>query len=390
MLEELQICPTGSNVVYDVNPGHLDTDFSIVHFFVNNTPDDVTILNRHNVPVTVYRQSGGYCTGKHLVIRTLYQFTSKQRIIMTINAIDQISSRYKLNEDLKHVREVLTQCFKNNPNLNAATVTVERRISTTLIKDSGSVYSPDTDFLISYGQNNFDRPHPFSIDGQLVNTHAQLIQHDSTVGLNIQVVDNEQSATFRYAYICKQLVKLNPQKDPTRQSGIYVTRHYVEDGEQIANTEAYTFEEAEEKVGVFKNIDLAISGGNPEHITKATLLESEARLATLRADNVRLEEHVKTTNLEHQREISRLKHEREIEAAEAKTKQLRLETALEEQRRINDLAKEKRVDKRLEREDNYEERSYQRKDTHELIKYLPAIAIGIIAGIAIAFKKSNG
>jgi hypothetical protein len=100
-------------------------------------------------------------------------------------------------------------------------------------------------------------------------------------------------------------------------------------------------------------------------------------------------------NLEHQIQVEKaeLARERQQHEKEMLDKEKALKEAEEARDRnarvIDEMRSEQEHRQKLERErvkDYYEDRSYERKDSNETLKFLPTLILGIGAAVAAVFK----
>lgn len=360
---------------FDTNSGEHLTDFRVSQFYINNTNEDVTVVLRNNLPITVEKNSGGYQSSKWFVIRTIYHFNRKQKIINTVNNINEYQKVYgKKQEDLEIIRQSLVHAFDDNPNVNITSVIIDFKIDISLIKDKGVIYSPDTDTLLVFRGLDLNYPHPFSNEGQAINEYHELVKERRTSGIFVELIDNENNINNRYMYVANQLLEIPVQKDKNKKSGVYFTKAVHDRFNDIHLTpEFFEFDKAVDYIGLFKTKEEAISGGNPELITKTELAKLE-------------------------KELAEAKHIQGIEQIEIKRKLAQSDTELENIKRENARLKEEIEIKKSMRTDNfeersnrrsdyYEERSYGRKDSTEFLKMAAVALTTAIGMLAILSKK---
>ena len=136
----------------------------------------------------------------------------------------------------------------------------------------------------------------------------------------------------------------------------------------------YGFEEAQEILGIYKSKEEAVNAGDLK-------LARREELARLEHDNSVIKQEYLNLKTTLDAEISKREHESKLQLLEA-------------QRTIDKLTREKqevehfREMERTVRKEAYENRSLERKDVSEIIKFLPFVIMTIGALIA-AFNKSS-
>ena len=136
----------------------------------------------------------------------------------------------------------------------------------------------------------------------------------------------------------------------------------------------------EAQIKTYKSFEEAETFGNLALLTKH---QAESELEKLKHNNTIVETTLKGDVAKHKAETERLAHELEVTGSSLKQKEIEHKKQLE--LLSNQLDREKHAFElqSLQRKSYYEDRSYDRKDSSELIKFLPMI---LGAGLVLLFK----
>jgi len=199
-----------------------------------------------------------------------------------------------------------------------------------------------------------------------MNEYRELIKEKKVSGIFLELIDNENNIKSRYIYVAKQLLEIPVRKDPNRPSGVYFTKAaYDRVNDVHINPEFYSYEDSEKELGLYKTKEEANTGGNPELINKNLLAEKE-------------------------KELVDAKHRLESIVSNNKERINQLETELELKKKETAAIKEEYEEKKIKRTDYYEERSSVRKDSNEIVKFIPAVIAGAVAAFAIISSRKKG
>lgn len=233
----------------------------------------------------------------------------------------------------------------------------------------GSIYISDADIMLTMSDSHDAAPaHPYS-EEQRRYLHGAETNSPSFV-YKLELVDNRQSVTSKYANINGEVFRIDPIKDPLRPDGLYRYCRKPHEAWQhdLQGYETYYKFSDMRQAGVFDTLDEATYAGNAELKKKEELLfaEHQAQMKKYDAEFAKQEAaRIAATQLAAANEH---KHQQDIELLVAK-----------HQESLNAIKEEQR---RLEMKDHYEERGYIRKDSSEFMKHLPVIILG--AGTALA------
>lgn len=342
--------------------------------YINNFPIDVVVVDRNGFRHSVPAQFNG----------SSYKFTIRKEIRVRNESIREVKKYLscidtKFNHDLTIIKQIVLE-KDGFESYNGFSIYLDYSIELEELKqDGGDTYCKPADIIVSL-QNIYNAPaHPFSEDS----IHDHFIPEgagNQTIGspvFKIEMVDNNNQVGNRFVFAFGGLQEIRPKTDLNRDSGVYLTMmepNVLNDKGFTFVQKKYSYEEAKEKLGLYKSREEAASAGD-YHLTRK---EELARL-----------EHA--NNLLKQESIE-LKAKLDKEAA-LRDKELKDQEA-KSQERINKLQAEKdeiehfREMERNQRKEEYDKKSTERKDTSEIIKFLPFVVMTIGALIA-AFHKSS-
>lgn len=331
-------------------PGDNQANFRYVRHFINNSSETIHILHRNNLSVPLRKTLDTNYPNGDLIIRSSWQFHGMNMLADARKSLIATFENLQLKSpELIMINKRLIEACNSNPYAPRVTIVIDRIISARRIKEMGSIYLHDEDIIISSTEEANRILHPYSSEGTTDPSYYDYITKNNLNGFFIELIDNEKNTSSRFIYSGKKLLEIQAVVDSKRKSGVYY-QHAINHpltGVELERNYC-TLDDAEVVVGLFKTRDEALSGGNPEIISKTEFEESKKELA--RAN--------------HELELVR----NESNLTKEKLDRERLERA--------DLYEERKI----RRNDYYDDRSYARKDSNEILK-LASAAVG--AGLAV-------
>lgn len=239
-----------------------------------------------------------------------------------------------------------------------------------IVNEGGTLYLPDLDIVISVRKDNSPVVHPYSYTA----TRYQFMEAETDVnnterfGYSIYIVSNDGMVNDKYVNIGGVVYRVPAAENKKLQDGVYL----CSDAPVTNNASApmprvvqYTFEDAKEKLKLYDSAEEAEKLGDQ-------LVEREKEIKELQ---------VKYRELEHDLKIERMEFEREIEEKKREYERLSLDRQ-EAQARVE---YERNIRAQRDKE-YYETRSLARKDSSEVVKFIPTIITGSIALAVLLFK----
>jgi hypothetical protein len=339
--------------------------------YINNFPVPVTVVWRSGLKFTLQPEPS--LTSADFVARVSITMDSKVKvdIARVLSAVTEESSM-----ELKAMRQAFEAQVKVNT-YGGAKIVLDHSLSLQRLQEmGGTVYYSEHDAVVSILPFDQVPPHPYSPEGmqQQVVAGALGLGNENTFGYVIEIIDNHAKYGDRYLNICNKVYRISPKKDWERQDGIYVVSNYAVEGElgmSGRHMKNYSFEQAEELLGLYRTYEEALNFGDVASGRKLQIAE--------------LEHEVNVGKRQLQEATSR--HQLEMLEKEKQLKEL-LQAHERHNSEVEALRSRQEHELKLERDrlkDFYENRSYERKDQSESLKFLPSLVIGIGA-IFMAIK----
>ena len=358
----------------------------------NSTNENITVIGRDGVPITYPRNSGQSGVNTFSIF-VHWRFNGLDMIGRVINDIHTHTdaypqSRSEMSIIVERLKAICAINTNNRNPLRVAEITLEYIYNAQEITKTGSLYCKATDQCMFRGGYTSEMFHPESPEGKAFSDYSEVSEAKSVAGMFIEVIDNDSQLHERYVFMGKKVLSIPIKKDHDRASGVYYS---TAEGSSLGNihvTPKYcSFAEAETEIGLYPTREQAMTGGNPEMLVKQTLKELERKAEEAKLESSRLKEVHKQSEMKMANEISSLQHTLSVSKIERDREISEREHQLEKLKKDNALLKEQLDAKSAVRSDYYESRSYDRKDSSELIKYIPAVAVALAAGFAYFAKK---
>lgn len=348
--------------------------------FRNLTPFPVVILDRQNIPIVLpAAPAGTSMVPPRVEIRTHYQFFDQRSIQDMGGHITNMNTQLQSFGEERRILLDAINATSNDGIRNSINFTSVRKIPLRDIQVTNLLFDQSSGYVLTLDNRHLTAVHPESIEGKMVGSHEQYVQARPT-GLLIEIVDNEKLIKERFTFASNNVIHIPAICDADRLSGVYITRvRDIGQSVSVVDTEKFSLIEAEVKFGLYRTHEEAQTNGNPELIakhlverTKLELEETKNKASLMEAENRQLETVYKKKFLKLETE-----QKEKIFSLEAKNKKKASEI----------LRLKEQVEKRkLVRDEYFDTRSQERKDTSEMIKFIPAVLIGFI-GAAVLFRK---
>lgn len=348
------------------------SDLRITMDYKNSFPFPVTVVFRDGMSFTVpiTRPEDPECSS--FVIRKTFHLNKS----VTVNA-DSIL--HAAAEEASLEVEALKQAYKNSHfkiiQQNSYEFAVEYHVTRSQFKDNGYALELEEFDLVVYKDLGKNYCHRRSEQGKC----ALFDQDNTTTSLKVEILINDPKRRYgdRFINISGTIYELLAKDISSQEEGVYVTApSTIIDGRLMDDrytTKRYTFEAADKALSLFRTRDEACVVGNIEQERKRILEEAQHNRAM---DKTRLEAEF----IEHKRKLDtdmlNLEHK-------LKTSETHRESLMAELQDSLARAKAMREQDMIKYKDNYEMRSYDRKDSSEVIKWLPVI----LTGAAILFAR---
>lgn len=348
--------------------------------FISYSRHQIVVIDRQNIPVVVPpAPAGTNFSDPRIEVRIHYSFFGVPNIRQLQSNIEMFNNVSKGHgDDRKHLYDAVT-ATNYDPISKHLIVTTIRSIPERDIETARPLFDESSGFVFTIDNQHLHCIHPESPEGKLIGDHTDYVKARPN-GFLIEIVDNENIIKERFTFACNQVLRIPTTVDPLRTSGVWVSE--VRDiGQTVSRTETnrYTFEEAQTKFGLYPTVEEAQTSGNPEMISKVAFQENQRVIESLKQGTEQLRAQYAAEELERKQQFQaielELKHKvtgLENEARERAAEMLKMKDELEK--------------RKLVRDDYYDSRSSDRKDTSELIKFIPAVFLGFIGALVI-FRK---
>lgn len=259
-----------------------------INGFKNTT---VTVINRHGIAIKIPPNppsSGAY--NDKFVIR-------RQIVIDPYNLGAVVASVMRFDPNHNETPDVI-KCFRKHIDERGMPVLINNRFHVNLDtvvrigdfkKHSGTMYSMETDLVLSMLNNHERILHPNSAQG-LLEERMRQENPDENLGkfiYKIELVDNHGIYGKRFIRIAGEVYSINPIRDHVRRSGVYVTRNDPTIGStylsEIRET-FYTVEDAEQELLLFRSYEQAKAEGDVAAQRKKEMADIEHETTRLKME----------------------------------------------------------------------------------------------------------
>lgn len=347
--------------------------------YINRTPIDITVVERnglrHVVPSNMNNGPQVFIIRKEIRIEPQYVPEVKKFLACVDSKNDEL---------VKIKMHVLGD--KTNATYNAVRFFTDHEITLSMLKTGeGTVYCKPSDVVVSSLNVYSCPPHPYSedtISDYVLQNHSP--PKYGSPYFRIELIDSNDGVGNRYMKVFGDMHEVSPVKSVDKPDGVYLTYLVPSLNPDLAFSLArnvYTFQEAEEVLGIFKSKELAENYGDIKQGRKEELAKGEHATTLLKQELIDTKLQHEVDQTEKDRIISDLEYSRKIEEAKLSERIRILEREKVEIEHLRDL--EKNI-----RKDYYENRSYERKDQSEVVKFIPYMIMGIGAIIVAIMKLS--
>ena len=341
------------NAVNEIYTGATE-EFSVAITYRNESDQPLYVVDRANLPILVHPENIKRSPGVFTIFKT-FTFTGRRAITDAKVAIASSISQYiDTASGLNAIYQELEASTTVNNAQSFTRVVISHQVN---IKESlvgGEVYLSDIDILITDVTHVLDRPHPYSEAAKIAQDFGDIAINRKVSGVFVELIDNNSEVAKRYMLIAKQLMEIPAQQDFSRESGLYVSKLiYGGCGEVHVNPEFTTFEEAEEKFGIYKTKEEATSAGNPEALLRVE--ESDLRKELLEKSHasqtelIELKRRVENQRAAMEQESLERKRRAAIEETERTLVREQEKHRLDMERFENEALRQKREDEAAER-----------------------------------------
>ena len=360
---------------------------SVLSFeFHNGTGEDITVVTRTGVQIQIPPLRGA----------RFHNFVIVTKYAAGFNVfVDTGGSSYDQGHSSSlEAKKIESAVFKTEYGQSGSrnTATVEYQISRQEFAESGgSLYLPNLDLLVSSLSYKYVPHHPFSKAGvrQTMIDNDPLLNSNEGLSFNVRIVDKLARFGDRFVNIDGKVYRIRAIRESQVADGVYVVSHVPASGNHdylIPKAEYYTFEEADKALSLYLTYNEAKTLGNPQDVYKRELDERNHQLKIQQQDWER-------EKFDRERELAEARRLFEEERDRIKREQMAREEEIRQRQHVLDvLERDAAITKaQYERDtlfvkETLEARSARRKETIEVLKYVPAV-IAAVGAIYAAYKK---
>lgn len=357
------------------------------HLDVGPVQTKISYINKTGVDLSLIERSGlRYTVPSEMNIGTRV-FIIRTETRIQRNALDEISKFLQQHnttgDNLSKIKFSILE-NKNKTTWDGLAVYIDHEIDIDEINNAGgSIYVKPKDVVLSRSSIYNAPPHPYSEDS--ISDYVLQNEDPPTPGspyFRLELIDNDNSIANRFISVFGDLHELVPKQDENRENGIYYSRVVKSlniDLPYSVDRKKYSFKDAEEALGIYRTKEEALSFGDIKNARKEALVELEHQINLMKSElqNKKIENDAITADNE--RTISDIEFSRKLEEAKYQERIRILEREKAEIEHLRELEKNMR-------KDYYENRSYERKDQSEIVKFIPYMIMGIGA-VIVAFMK---
>lgn len=356
--------------------------YAVTTSYFNYTGNNITVVTRNDIRFTV----------KPILDMNMSGFIIREHCTLDGNAALEMIAVFKrtpeenLTPDMKAIKPVFLQ-HSALTYLNPVSFVIETVITDEAFKEAhGNVYAINKDIMVSKDNIDVAPAHPYSVKELLSPAFKEKSKEINGINFSIEIVDNDNSIANRIYHLANKLFDIVPVKDSSRQTGVYLSFSNVGlDGKRTMFGSRYTLEEAEEVLGLYKTREEAVAHGDIEGKRKSELARLTHEIAVIQDKNKKELIELETRNKEAEylyknNELANKQSLLELEGVLAKVKLEAEQNKIIAEQHKNKLA-ELNAERSAYRQDYYESRSYERKDSSEFFKFIPtAIAAAVAIG----------
>lgn len=304
---------------------------AITYTYTNTSDRELYITDRSNLPILAPVVNSSTARPGLLTIYKAIVLDNRMMIGRTTGTIAASMAAFvNTADDLMPIFRQLERANVVNDMWTHVRIVLSYDVNVKTQLAGGEVYLNDLDLMVTDAEHLNKRPHPYSHGAQLNREAMTLSEGRKVSGVFVELIDNNSDVTKRYMVMAKQLMEIPVQKNPARNSGVYIT-HVNYAGLDTAHVKPgfSTFEEAEEKFGLYRTKEEAISGGIPELLMKVEegsmkkdLLEqthaSQVELITLKREFAEMQALYEKESARRKAALDEFEHNLRLKAAELK------------------------------------------------------------------------
>lgn len=358
--------------------------------FVNYTKSPIAVIDRNGIRFRV----------ANVLNRKTGEFIIRTEYVVPKHSTEDIQRMFLYTEDhpddypeLRLLRDAFSTWQSDR--FAQKSFFVDTIIKESEFKDQKSIYVSNQDLVLTLEPIEKKVLHPFGRASLITERYAEMSQNFQGISMFVEIVDNDNLIGDRFMYTAKRVFKILALKDNRRESGIYLglVEKYPDREPNVSSTR-FDLEEGEEKLGLYRTQEEAISAGDVKSLR-------EEEIIRLKHENSQLA-------LTRTAEIETMNHNHELAMGALRERLLNIETInrdldvkleaskreREQDRSIHDLRiatlKSEYETIKMRDTQQYEKESSKIKIKHEIIKLgATAITSGLAVWLLLLKASAN-
>lgn len=350
--------------------------------YKNGLPYPVTVSLRNGMTFEVPPLNSNWRNATDFTVLVKYRFARNVKIDVhrLLDDVDDNASQM-----LIALRDAVAEARLNVVNNGNECVISHHVNREAFEKNGGCVYVDDLDITVSMPEHALNVIHPESPEGRMLKARLEASQY----GFSYRIEINDPNRLYgdRFINISGRVFRIRATTDETKPEGVYVhSTGSVDDEPLLDGREHMPFESADDALGLYATAHDAKTLGNLAEERKREIEELQythkVQFMNMEHEFKRLTHDMETRMVEYKRERGEREMELATEVSRLKLVEMRLEQEAKEREARYATEKAERESRMLRDKEYYERRSYDRKDSSEIVKWVPAMVLG--AGVLLS------
>lgn len=337
--------------------------------YINNLGVDVMVLDRRGIE---FKIPSRFSANKSLEFKIVESYILLEDVVVNFSEEENDGN---ISTYRQHLLDSLTMDSKAQRTTRKAIIETSFK-KTDLSNYNNAVYIKEHDIVVYVPKIGVNIIHPTTVS-LILNGLSLNNRNASGFNFHIRINDPRNKIGNRFLNISGVVYEIIPDRNPAQIEGVVVSSS-TQSGE--LTHVPMSLEEFEKNIKSYKSFEEAEMLGNLEEKAKADLTRE---LETLKHQNATEVEKLKAASLQNQAVADQAKQDLASVQTELKSMEAKHKKEIELINAQIDREKSQMEWQSLQRKAYYEERSYDRKDSSELIKFLPMV---IGAGLVLLFK----
>ena len=344
----------------------INPDLKITLDFENCLGMDIVVLDRRGFEFKIPSRTMSGRKEMKFIIYEHFHFKDDIKLTFaeTEGDVDIVEYRKRVLESL-HFDSVAQR--NSRKSVVSSTINFED-----LKNNKGGVYIKENDLVVYIPEHYGYFIHPATVSKIVSGYLVDSCVRNEDFRFNIRINDPENKIGTRFINIAGTVYELPIVRDGSMAEGVLLSSSSKETDYKFAHV-PMTLEEFDKNILTFKSWEEARDLGNSEEIHKNEILAERKRIE----DEFAEKDRIRTD------ELNQSKHELNLEQSKAKQAELEHKSEIAKLNHVLELKEHEMELQSFKRKAYYEERSLDRKDSSEIIKWLPLI---LSAGLALFFR----